>query len=504
MLPSGASALRAQLKRYPYLTDVVGNSATVNWATDRSATSAVVKWGTAGAAPATPAPRPRRAPSSSSTASPSTSGRRQLTGLTPTPQYCYRVYLGTSPARPARHRPLPTLLLPDPGRLEPAVHVRRLRRLGRGRLERHEPRPGEPDARSPPAAPASPSRPATTPTTPAARPTTATWSSPAPNTSAVFGPNFWTVPGRVDAALPGARQPRLQQRASLSSTGRRTRRSPTSSGRYLSETYCCLNGTTSKRLPERLVRVRRGNARFYVLEAAWANTNVGTATSTRTTTTTTGRPALPSVEWLQNDLATHPRAAQVRVLPLPALLGQPRPRARTRSSRAPDSLEGLLSRYNVDIAFNGHAHIYQRNRNAAGRPPDLRHGRRRREARADRQGARLQPHRRLRASAGRTRNSVGSACGAAPVPTSKDRVFHFLQVSVNGTTVTVTPTNSLGQTFDPITYNAPAQDADLSLTKTDSPDPVPAGSSSPTRSRSTTTARRRHRRERHRHPSRPA
>ena len=72
-------------------------------------------------------------------------------------------------------------------------------------------------------------------------------------------------------------------------------------------------------------------------------------------------------------------------------------------------------------------------------------------------------------------NNIGYACGAAPVPPAKDQVHHFLLVSVSGTSVTVTPTNSLGGTFDPVTYNAPAQNANLSLTKTDSPDPVLAG-----------------------------
>ena len=50
--------------------------------------------------------------------------------------------------------------------------------------------------------------------------------------------------------------------------------------------------------------------------------------------------------------------------------------------------------------------------------------------------------------------------------------------------MTVTPTDELGGTFDPVTYNAPAQNANLSLTKTDSPDPVlvgPAGHLHPDR-----------------------
>src|SRR5205807_10495599 len=42
--PSGA-APAAQLRRYPYLTDAVGTKMTVNWGTDRSATTGSVKWG---------------------------------------------------------------------------------------------------------------------------------------------------------------------------------------------------------------------------------------------------------------------------------------------------------------------------------------------------------------------------------------------------------------------------------------------------------------------------
>jgi hypothetical protein len=47
----------------------------------------------------------------------------------------------------------------------------------------------------------------------------------------------------------------------------------------------------------------------------------------------------------------------------------------------------------------------------------------------------------------------GSACGAAAKPTSDSQIYHFLKVTVNGTTVTVTPTDSQGHTFDPMTYN---------------------------------------------------
>src|SRR6185436_20356479 len=36
------------LRRYPYLTDTVGSYATINWATDRSETSGIVRFGKVG------------------------------------------------------------------------------------------------------------------------------------------------------------------------------------------------------------------------------------------------------------------------------------------------------------------------------------------------------------------------------------------------------------------------------------------------------------------------
>ena len=47
-LPASASGYIAQLKRYPYLTDLVGTSVSVNWGTDRSSISGAVKWGKVG------------------------------------------------------------------------------------------------------------------------------------------------------------------------------------------------------------------------------------------------------------------------------------------------------------------------------------------------------------------------------------------------------------------------------------------------------------------------
>jgi hypothetical protein len=114
------------------------------------------------------------------------------------------------------------------------------------------------------------------------------------------------------------------------------------------------------------------------------------------------------------------------------------------------SLEGLLSRAGVDILFAGHAHIYQRN---------------------------LPPHANslvtyVTGGGGADLGSVsscssfnayaigwsdtsnqGRACGAAPTPSTRSAVYHFLLVQVNGTQVTVQPVNSLGNTFDVIAYD---------------------------------------------------
>jgi hypothetical protein len=40
---SDAAAAAPQLRRYPYLTDLVGNHVLINWATDRSATRSTAR-----------------------------------------------------------------------------------------------------------------------------------------------------------------------------------------------------------------------------------------------------------------------------------------------------------------------------------------------------------------------------------------------------------------------------------------------------------------------------
>ncbi len=84
----------SQLLRYPYLTDVVENYATVNWATDRSADTGVVKWGPPGSCTANTTAATKIPIIVDGT--PEYQWKANLT-LTPDAEYCYRVYLGDAP-----------------------------------------------------------------------------------------------------------------------------------------------------------------------------------------------------------------------------------------------------------------------------------------------------------------------------------------------------------------------------------------------------------------------
>jgi hypothetical protein len=52
-----------------------------------------------------------------------------------------------------------------------------------------------------------------------------------------------------------------------------------------------------------------------------------------------------------------------------------------------------------------------------------------------------------------TYGNADTESGAAPVLDGTTRVFHFLLVTVQGTPVTVTPTDELGRTFDVRTHD---------------------------------------------------
>ena len=129
------------------------------------------------------------------------------------------------------------------------------------------------------------------------------------------------------------------------------------------------------------------------------------------------------------------------------------------------SLEKLLAAGGVQVVFNGHAHTYQRitpnNYQQNGQVVTYVTGG---------GGAVLEPVSGQTTAACKSflassdiyaigwspTNNAGSSCGTT-VPfgpsLSAAQVYNFLKVTVNGGTVTVTPINAAGQSFDQKTYN---------------------------------------------------
>src|SRR5205807_10581128 len=96
-VPAPASASpNPELTRYPYLTDVVGSNATVNFGTDTAKVSAVVKWGQAGVESCNAHTTTATKTNLSVNGKGEYQWKAQLSPLLPDTAYCYRPYFGTS------------------------------------------------------------------------------------------------------------------------------------------------------------------------------------------------------------------------------------------------------------------------------------------------------------------------------------------------------------------------------------------------------------------------
>ena len=277
------------------------------------------------------------------------------------------------------------------------------------------------------------------------------------NVSGVFAPQHWK---KVGASIPFFNATGNHGfNSTFLSVWPQSAAAASSSGRYEMDTYCCVNGTKSASYPSAWYAFDAGNARFYVLEAAWNESNNGAADEYKNDYDTHWTPSSAEYQWLENDLLTHPSQLKFAFFHFP-MYSSNATEASDTWLRGANSLEGLLASNGVDIGFSGHAHNYTRN----VKPDDgslvtyVTGG----------GGARLQPATKCGApvayAVGWSYSLGGSACGGAARPTSVDRVFHFLKVSVDGSRVTVTPTDSEGRAFDVQTYDFPG-----------SPPPPPEG-----------------------------
>ena len=465
-LPGAALGHEPQLMRYPYLTDTVGSSATVNWATDRSRTSGRIKYGRVGAESCSAHTKAASRSSISVNGLGRYAWRADLSGLTPGARYCYRIELGTaSPVidllggdpSPDFHAQLPAgasepfsfAVLGDWGAVgttEAGIDNRQADVMSRIAASGVRFAVGTGDTAYPSGS----------------QKNYGDLVQTGSSISTVFGPAFWKPVGSSIPLFNAVGNHGFNSTAlavwpqSAASSG--------SAGRYAMETYCCVNGTSSASYPSAWYAFDAGNARFYVLEAAWSSSNNGTADQYKNDYDTHWTPTSAQYRWLEQDLKTHPSQVKFAFLHYP-LYSSNADEASDTYLQGPDSLEGLLSRNGVDIGFSGHAHNYTRNSkpNADSLLTYVTGG----------GGARLRPATRCGApvayAIGWSYSSGGSACGGAPRPTSTDQVFHFLKVTVDGSRVTVTPTDSQGRTFDVQNYVFP-----------DDPSPSPPDSAPPT------------------------
>jgi hypothetical protein len=450
--PGVAGAYEPQLTRYPYLTDMVGSSAMVNWATDRSRSSGRVKYGELGVESCTAHTQTASKSSITVNGIGQYQWRAQLSGLRPGARYCYRVEFGTftpvidllgadpSPAFPAQlpsgsSAPFSFAVLGDwgaAGSTEAGADNRQadvMTQIARSGVRFAV---GTGDT----------AYPSGTQTNYGDLRQTGT------NVSGVFAPQHWK---QVGASIPFFNPTGNHGfNSTLLSVWPQPTAASSSGGRYAMETYCCVNGTNSASYPSAWYAFDAGNARFYVLEAAWTSSNRGTADEYENDYDTHWTPSSAEYQWLENDLQTHASQLKFAFFHFPMYSSNATEVSDTWL-RGPDSLEGLLARNGVDIGFSGHAHNYTR----SAKPNDsslvtyVTGG----------GGARLQPATRCGApvayAIGWSYTLGGSACGGAARPTSIDQVFHFLKVSVDGSRVTIAPTDSQGRTFDVQTYDFP-------------------------------------------------
>jgi hypothetical protein len=450
VLPGVVSAYAPQLTRYPYLTDVVGTSATVNWATDRSRTNGRIKYGEVGAESCTARTLTASRSSITINGAQRYQWRATLTGLEAGARYCYRVEFGA--ASPIidllGSDPSPSFLTQMPagssepfsfavfgdwgaaGEAEGGADNRQAQVMSQVAASGVRFAVGTGDTAYPGGSQTNYGDLIQTGT----------------NVSAIFSPLGWTQAGStIPMFNPLGNHGFNSTHLAIWPA---SEAAASSAGRYEMETYCCANGTSSASYPSGWYAFDAGNARFYVLEAAWSGSNVGTADAYKNDYDAHWAPGTAQYQWLANDLATHPSQLKFAFFHYP-MYSSNASEASDPYLRGPDSLEGLLARHGVDIGFSGHAHNYTRN----VKPHDdslvtyVTGG----------GGARLQPATRCAApvayAIGWSYSSGGSSCGGAPRPTSVAEVFHFLKVSVNGSQVTVAPTDSAGRAFDVQTYD---------------------------------------------------
>jgi chitodextrinase len=277
--------------------------------------------------------------------------------------------------------------------------------------------------------------------------------------SAVFGPSYWAASGESIPHFAISGNHGLN--ATFITDWPEPATAAASGGSYSMLPYPSIDGAAAANYPTSYYAFSTSGVRFYMLDASWGDTNTGTATGGAC-----GSPCKAyqvdhdahwtatsaEYQWLKSDLAAHPGGLKFAFFhyPLYANNGtQVSDPYLDNTAGSSGSLEQLLGSNGVQLAFNGHAHIYQRNVATPGGVTSYVTGG---------GGASAQPVSSCTSSDAYAvgwsyGSNHGSACGAATAPGSDAQVYHFLKVTANGSSVTVTPTDSQGHAFDTQTYN---------------------------------------------------
>ena len=282
--------------------------------------------------------------------------------------------------------------------------------------------------------------------------------------SNIFGPSYWPQTGGLPV-FPG--EGNHGQNTIGLHNWPEANTAQASGGVYAYDSYPALpaDGTSASSSPDAWYAFSDGNVRIYVLDAAWADGNVGTSNLYQVDHDQHWTTSSPEYKWLAADLASHPGALKMAVWHFPLRSDNSSQTSDTtlqNTSSNPNSLEKLLAANGVQLAFNGHAHIYERTT-----PANYQQNGELVNYVTGGGGGILEPVSATGSSActGFTNagsiyalgwsptSNKGSACGTGvPTPQSYAQVFNYLQVSVNGNQVTVTPINAAGQSFDQQTY----------------------------------------------------
>ena len=226
-----------------------------------------------------------------------------------------------------------------------------------------------------------------------------------------------------------------------------------SGGRYRRDDYCCIPTLARARTyASAWYAFDWGPARFYILDAAWAD-RTGNYRGDFFAHWNGSVPGCPvcgtELRWLEADLAAH------AATPLKFAFFH-YPLHVDASDHLSDTmlgglgkLEGLLASNGVDIVFNGHSHLYERNLPQIPGSPMLSYV----------------------TGGGGVNNGTDTLAGVrgcsafdayavgtnhtschAPHPQNNGAVYHYLLVTVQHRQVTVTPTDETGRTFDVHTW----------------------------------------------------